>query len=428
MREDIKERIELIRAGKVPEGYKKTKHGIISEEFKMVLLGELVDFQNGINAEKEKFSSGIKIISVTDILKEEPIFYDAIKSEIDILEKELENYEVNYGDILFQRSSENIEDAGTANVYLDERKKATFGGFVIRGKKKTDYNPIVINEVLKMRYVRKQVMKMAAGAQHINISQDSLKKIWIANPNPAQQEYVENILKAYLKQTELLQKKIKLLRLKKLWLMQMLLTGRKRLPKFKDKWKIQQMEKVFDERIEINMEEKELLSITSKGILPRSELQSKDNSSDNKSKYKRICVGDIGYNTMRMWQGVSALSEYDGIVSPAYTILIPHDDIDAKFFSYLFKLPSSIFKFYRYSQGLVDDTRILKYENFKKISFTYPSDVKEQRLIAEILGKADKEIELLEKKLELIKQEKKAMMQLLLTGIVRVSEEKMEVD
>lgn len=422
MHEDIKERIELIRAGKVPEGYKKTKLGILPEDFKIILLGELVDFQNGINAEKEKFGSGIKIISVSDILKEEPIFYDSIQSEIDISEEELENYAVNYGDILFQRSSENIEDAGKANVYLDE-KRATFGGFVIRGKKKTDYNPIVINEILKMQRVRKQVMKMAAGAQHINISQDSLKKIWIAIPNAAHQAYVETILKKYIKQTDLLQKKIKLLRFKKIWLMQMLLTGRKRLPEFKDKWKMQQMEKVFDERIEINMEERELLSITSKGILPRSELQGKDNSSDNKSKYKRICKGDIGYNTMRMWQGVSALSEYDGIVSPAYTVLAPHDDVDAKFFSYLFKLPSSIFKFYRYSQGLVDDTRNLKYENFKKISFAYPSDVKEQGLIAEILSKVDEEIKLHEKKLELIKQEKKAMMQLLLTGIVRVSEE-----
>ena len=66
-------------------------------------------------------------------------------------------------------------------------------------------------------------MKMAAGAQHINISQDSLKRVWIAVPNATHQKYVENILKAYLKQNDLLQKKMELVRFKKKYLMQSLL-------------------------------------------------------------------------------------------------------------------------------------------------------------------------------------------------------------
>lgn len=124
---------------------------------------------------------------------------------------------------------------------------------------------------------------------------------------------------------------------------------------------------------------------------------------------------------MRMWQGVSACSNYEGIVSPAYTILKSKENADAKFFSYLFKLPSIIFLFYRYSQGLVDDTRNLKYENFKKIKVNIPTDIEEQKAIAKILSQADKEIALLQQQLEQIKLEKKAMMQLLLTGIVRVN-------
>ena len=79
-----------------------------------------------------------------------------------------------------------------------------------------------------------------------------------------------------------------------------------------------------------------------------------------------------------------------------------------------------LFLFYRFSQGLVDDTRSLKYENFKKIKIFYPSDVKEQVAIAEVLSSADQEIELLRQDIEQEKQKKKALMQLLLTGIVRV--------
>jgi len=123
---------------------------------------------------------------------------------------------------------------------------------------------------------------------------------------------------------------------------------------------------------------------------------------------------------MRMWQGVSALSDYEGIVSPAYTILKPSEAISAKYFSYLFKMHEVIFLFYRFSQGIVDDTRSLKYHEFAKLHLRVPKDKKEQEAIAEILSTVDREIELLEKELEQEKQKKKALMQLLLTGIVRV--------
>jgi type I restriction enzyme S subunit len=87
---------------------------------------------------------------------------------------------------------------------------------------------------------------------------------------------------------------------------------------------------------------------------------------------------------------------------------------------YLFKLPKVIDKFRRYSQGLVDDTLNLKYENFKVIKVRIPQDVNEQKAIAQILICVDKEIEFLEKELEALKQQKKGLMQLLLTGKIRV--------
>ena len=123
---------------------------------------------------------------------------------------------------------------------------------------------------------------------------------------------------------------------------------------------------------------------------------------------------------MRMWQGVSALSEHEGIVSPAYTILIPSDTVSAKYFAYLFKMHAVIFLFYRFSQGIVDDTRCLKYPEFAKLSLYVPNDKKEQEAIAEILSNADKELSIIQKSVDKEKQKKKALMQLLLTGIVRV--------
>lgn len=254
-----------------------------------------------------------------------------------------------------------------------------------------------------------------------NLNAEIIKNFKIPWPDELEQQKIAAILSTQDKVIKLKEKLLVQKQQQKKYLMQQLLTGKKRLPGFCEKWTRKQLGELFENRVEINRSDLGLLAITStRGILPRDCLDLKDNSSEDKSKYLRICPGDIGYNTMRMWQGVSAYSEYEGIVSPAYTILAPMEGVYSHYFAYLFKTQSVIFSFYRFSQGLVDDTRNLKYENFKKISVFVPSNVAEQRAIVQILSTADHEIGLLQKSIEAEKQKKKALMQLLLTGAVRV--------
>ena len=253
------------------------------------------------------------------------------------------------------------------------------------------------------------------------LGQERFLKSKITLPPLSEQQKIATILSTQDKVIELKEKLLVQKQQQKKYLMQQLLTGKKRLPGFCEKWTRKQLGELFENRVEINRSDLGLLAITStRGILPRDCLDLKDNSSEDKSKYLRICPGDIGYNTMRMWQGVSAYSEYEGIVSPAYTILAPMEGVYSHYFAYLFKTQSVIFSFYRFSQGLVDDTRNLKYENFKKIGVSIPSNVAEQRAIVQILSTADHEIDLLQKSIEAEKQKKKALMQLLLTGKVSV--------
>lgn len=251
---------------------------------------------------------------------------------------------------------------------------------------------------------------------------DSFAPINVMLPPIAEQKKIAAILTTQDKVIELKEKRLAEKQRQKKYLMQQLLTGKKRLDGFEGEWETESLGRLFAERKETNRTDLPLLAITnSQGVIPREELDLKDNSSEDKSKYLRICVGDIGYNTMRMWQGVSALSEHEGIVSPAYTILRPKQGVNAQYFAYLFKVNSIIFLFYRHSQGLVDDTRNLKYDSFKKIKVCYPSNVQEQEFIVRVLAQADKEIALLQKDLDQEKQKKKALMQLLLTGKVRVN-------
>lgn len=246
--------------------------------------------------------------------------------------------------------------------------------------------------------------------------------IKVPYPPLEEQRRIGEILTTQDKIIALKERRLAEKRRQKTFLAQRLLTGKTRLPGFDGEWKTERLGALFAERVETKREDLELLAITaSQGVIPRSRLDLKDNSSEDKSKYLRVCVGDIGYNTMRMWQGVSAYSNYEGIVSPAYTVLKPSADVCAKYFAYLFKTPKIVFLFYRHSQGLVDDTRNLKYANFKKISVVYPPNLEEQQAIAEVLTCADREIEALQRDLELEKRKKKALMQLLLTGVVRVN-------
>lgn len=207
---------------------------------------------------------------------------------------------------------------------------------------------------------------------------------------------------------------------KKQAMMQKLLAGKVRLPRFSVQWKQYRLGQLFKERVENGRSDLPLLSITSKeGVIPRDDVGRKDTSNEDKSKYLRICPGDIGYNTMRMWQGVSALSTHEEIISPAYTVLVATSLIDARFATYLFKFDPIVHLFYRYSQGLVSDTWNLKYQHLKTIKVTIP-ERQEQEAIAAVLMDSDRQISLLERKLQMLKEEKSALMQQLLTGKRRV--------
>ena len=128
-----------------------------------------------------------------DILNNAVITYDCIKASVDVTEKELSDFSVEKGDILFQRSSETLEDVGRANVYMDD-KTSVFGGFVIRGKKKGEYDPQYFNYLLRSPFARKRIIPMGAGAQHFNIGQEGLSKVKLHFANIEEQKKIGNFL------------------------------------------------------------------------------------------------------------------------------------------------------------------------------------------------------------------------------------------
>ena len=181
-----------------------------------------------------------------------------------------------------------------------------------------------------------------------------------------------------------------------------------RLKGFEGEWVKSILGDLFKERVESDIHG-EMLSVTmNKGIILASENGLYDNSNSDKSHYKLVKIGDIAYNSMRMWQGASGCSYFEGIVSPAYTVLKPNEGIYSPFFAILFKNNNIINTFRLHSQGLTSDTWNLKYPAFSKIAVYYPLPQEEQTAISVYFKSLDSMIQATTKKIESLKQMKQA--------------------
>ena len=393
MKQEIKERVEKIRKGEVPEGYKATKVGIIPDDWGVKKIENVSPLQRGFDLPSNELKNG-----------DYPVVYS----------NGIVNYHYSY----------KVKAPGVVTGRSGTIGKVTFV--------EVNYWPHNTSlwvtdfkgndpKFIYYLYLKMKLERFGAGSGVPTLNRNDVHSFKIPLPHLPEQKKIAEILSTWDTAIELKEKLIEEKREFKRGLMQNLLAGEIRYPKFSGEWEEKKLGDIFSERKEINQNESELLSITSsRGVIKRSEIEGKDNSSKDKSKYKKICRGDIGYNTMRMWQGVSAVSEYEGIVSPAYTIVKIKEDGDIYYFGYLFKLRKIIDLFWRYSQGLVNDTLNLKYENFKIIKITVPTSKLEQEKISATLKSIDTEISLIKAEKELLEKQKRGLMQLLLTGIVRV--------
>ena len=190
-----------------------------------------------------------------------------------------------------------------------------------------------------------------------------------------------------------------------------------RFPGFDEPYKQCRIGDIYAERSRRGASDMELLSVTmNDGVKPRSEIEGKDNSSEDKSNYKIVRKGDMVYNSMRMWQGANGISPCDGIVSPAYTVLMPKQEINNGYFAALFKSANLINEFRKNSQGMTSDTWNLKYPQIETIKVQVPS-VSEQDKVSELFGVLDARIVAQAQLIEALKKYKRGVNNQILSQI-----------
>lgn len=338
-----------------------------------------------MNPDAKRFGRGTKFISVMDILNNQFICYDNIRASVEVMDGDIDTYGVNYGDILFQRSSETLEDVGQANVYLDS-KPAIFGGFVIRGKSKGNYNPLFFRYLLASPTARKRIIVKGAGAQHFNIGQDGLSKVSLDIPCMQEQKKIGELLQCIdariATQNKIIEdlKKLKCAIIEKLY------------SKIQGKeYSYGQLFDVVNERNK-QMEYSNILSASQeKGMVNRDDLNLDIQfERSNINTYKIVRKGDYVIH-LRSFQGGFAFSDKLGVCSPAYTILRPNSLLEYSYLSYYFTSRRFIKSLIIVTYG-IRDGRSINVEEWLNMKVVIPS--KEHQLhTLNVLKRIDDKVE-----------------------------------
>ncbi|NLK53131.1 MAG: hypothetical protein GX295_11930 [Syntrophomonadaceae bacterium] len=394
----------------VPKGYKKTPLGIIPKEWEIKRFKKLFSFKNGINSGKENYGQGIKFVNTLDVLSNNFMTYDSLRGSVVVTDNQKKEFAVVKGDVLFNRTSETPEDIGHASVYVDTQN-AVFGGFIIRAHSLDNSIDIDFKKYcFATPSVRKQIVAFGNGAIRYNIGQEDIAKTLIALPPLPEQQKIAEILSTWDMAIEKQNSLIEQLELRKRGLMQQLLTGKSRLRKasgerFKGEWKKARFNNVF-----------KVINIKNFQI-PKSEYKETGKHpivdqgqktiiafTDSENIFKNIPVIIFGDHTRIVkWIDFNFAVGADGTQA-----LQTNKDNNLKFLYYLL-----------FNTEIVNLGYSRHMRELKQKYFLIPP-LAEQTAIAIVLSTTDKEIEIEKQKLTTLQNQKKGLMQVLLSGKVRV--------
>ena len=398
----------------VPNGWKLTALGDISTNIQTGPFGSQLHAHEYTN-------EGVAVVMPKDLINNRANIADAAKIP-ESRAADLKKHILKKGDILFSRRG----DVARFGLVTDESKGSICGTGCLKVSLNSKHSPLFISYFLQNSFVRTWLEQNAVGQTMLNLNTTILSELpLIVAESKVEQQKIAKILTTWDKAINTTERLIDNSKQQKKALMQQLLTGKKRLlddngKRFEGEWDWLRASEIFKPvSKKNNSADEELLSVTQdRGVLPRSILERRVVMPEGSTKgYKLVEKGNF-IISLRSFQGGLEYSYYRGLVSPAYTVLEPILEINDEFYKHYYKSYDFIGHLAVAVIGIRDGKQI-SYTDFSFLKLPYPP-LKEQQKIAAVLTNADKEIELLEQQLADLQQEKKALMQVLLTGKKRV--------
>jgi type I restriction enzyme S subunit len=404
---------------------KKSDLGVqVPEGWNWLYFSDLFDFKNGINSDKESYGQGVRFVNVMEIINNSFLTYEMIPGSVIADENQQKLYSVIPGDVLFNRTSETFDEVGLTSVYEGKLEdKVVFGGFVIRGRSITN----LVEDKFK-RYcfysqlIRNQIIKSGQGVVRSNISQAELSKVKILLPPLPEQQVIADCLSTWDGAIQVSEQLIAQKELQKKWLMQQLLTGKKRLKGFSGEWRERKLgEFLVESRIlseDSSPDRRITVKLSLNGVEKR---EVRGTESKDSTLYFIRKAGQFIYGKQNLHKGAfgiipDELNEFESSQDlPAFDF---KDNVNDQYFL----LFISQDWFYKSLENIASGTgsKRIHPKSLFKVKVLWPKFA-EQQAIASILSESDRELDLLRNRLQKIREQKKGLMQVLLTGKRRLN-------
>ncbi len=430
MNEMIKQRIEQIKAGQVPEGYKRTKIGIVPDEWEEMRFKNM--FSRVTRKNKENNDNVLTISAQYGLINQRDFFNKDIASD-----DKSNYYLLENGEFAYNKSYSNGYPYG-ALKRLDMYDKGIVSPlYICFAANEENKCPDFYVHYFEAGKMNREIQAFAQeGARNhglLNISVDDFFNSNIVAPSLPEQEKITEILSAQDKLIALKEKLIEEKKKQKKSLMQQLITGKKRLPEASEEWdniKLSELCSVIcdGDWIESNDQSESGIRLIQTGNIGVGEYLNKNERARyiNEETFDRLHCTEIFEGDVlvsRLPDPIGRACRVPRLLTKAITA------VDCSILRFKDKRFADYFLQYATTQdyfskiailaGGSTRTRISRKE-IEKLIIPVPIDMENINSICYILSLADNEILLHKKELNMMKQNKKALMQLLLTGIVRV--------
>lgn len=342
---------------------------------------------------------------------------------------EFHKFKLHKGDVIITKDSEDRKDIAVPAYVIEEIPNLVCGyHLAIIRPNESHLEGIFLSQLLQSHNVNHYFQKLANGVTRFGLTTDSIKNALIPIPPLLEQQKIAEILSTWDLAISTTQSLINELKHRNKGLAQQLLTGKKRLKRFEGEWNVVPLGELFEEIKESNdgADSHHVMTISSTlGLITQESKFDRIIAGDSLKKYTLLQKGDFAYNKgnskIYPMGCIYRLQEDSALVPFVYICFRHREKISSDFYSFWFldhgldrQLKKIITSGAR-GDGLLNVGK----KDFFKLIVPYPSK-DEQMSIASVLSEANKELKLYQKQLEALKEQKKGLMQKLLTGEVRV--------